>query len=311
MITENTVFILGAGASNPYHYPTGAELRDQLCGEFLLDLNYLLTGSTLFDSNNKPREVSRGEMLAKAFRESKIKSIDRFLAVNNELSDIGKIAITISILNAEKKSSFEDDLPDNWYYYLYNRLIDTFKTADAYKQFRNNRATFITFNYDRSLEHYFFCSLRNLFANAPEEDIIKELNDIPIYHVYGKIDDLPWQGGSNNYGSNYYWDYVKTIKDNIKIIFERDTVETDKIKFGIHNAQSIYFLGFGYDETNMKTIGLPESLNAGQRVYGTAFGATNKEINDVVVFLSRLKTIEDHHIKLCNCKCVQLFTDNL
>ena len=57
----------------------------------------------------------------------------------------------------------------------------------------------------------------------------------------------------------------------------------DKIKSAIYDAQSIYFVVFGYDETNMKTIGLPESLNAGQRVYGAAFCAANKEIKDVMV----------------------------
>lgn len=31
MITENTVFILGAGGSCPYGYPTGMRLKDLIC----------------------------------------------------------------------------------------------------------------------------------------------------------------------------------------------------------------------------------------------------------------------------------------
>ena len=32
MITEETLFILGAGASNPYGFPTGKELRSYISG---------------------------------------------------------------------------------------------------------------------------------------------------------------------------------------------------------------------------------------------------------------------------------------
>jgi len=40
MITQQTVFILGAGASAPYGYPTGAGLKDIICDEIseLFDL---------------------------------------------------------------------------------------------------------------------------------------------------------------------------------------------------------------------------------------------------------------------------------
>jgi hypothetical protein len=34
MITEETVFILGAGASMPYEYPTGAGLKKMICDRF-------------------------------------------------------------------------------------------------------------------------------------------------------------------------------------------------------------------------------------------------------------------------------------
>ena len=31
MLTYNTVFILGAGASKPFGFPTGAELKNNIC----------------------------------------------------------------------------------------------------------------------------------------------------------------------------------------------------------------------------------------------------------------------------------------
>ena len=42
MITENTVFILGARASCPYGFPSGAGLRDDICCNFRTKfLNFL------------------------------------------------------------------------------------------------------------------------------------------------------------------------------------------------------------------------------------------------------------------------------
>jgi len=46
MITEDTVFILGAGASFPYGYPTGQGLRIQLCKEFPIQFSRIVELST-------------------------------------------------------------------------------------------------------------------------------------------------------------------------------------------------------------------------------------------------------------------------
>lgn len=42
MISEDTVFVLGAGASAPYGYPIGSELRDDVCLNFMKDMKSLL-----------------------------------------------------------------------------------------------------------------------------------------------------------------------------------------------------------------------------------------------------------------------------
>ena len=61
---------------------------------------------------------------SQVFREARIRSIDRYLAINEEFSEIGKMAIVLRILEVEKKPKFNHDLEDNWYYYLYNRMVD-------------------------------------------------------------------------------------------------------------------------------------------------------------------------------------------
>ncbi|MCX5817334.1 MAG: hypothetical protein NTX75_14035 [Proteobacteria bacterium] len=311
MITNNTVFILGAGASSSYGYPTGAELRRRICSEYATKLNNLLTGNIIIDDNNPFTEVHESIKLATAFRESDIKSIDRFLAINPEFSDIGKMAIAMLILDAEKTDIFRDNLEDNWYFYLYNKMIDTFTTGEAYKWFGVNKITFITFNYDRSLEYYLFSRLKSLYYKISDSEIIEQINKIPIYHVYGQVDDLPWQGGNKQYGSTYKYNDIHSIKDRIKVIFERTDTEIEYIRAAIGQAELIYFLGFGYDKINMKAIGLPESINAGSKVFGTAFEITEKEKRDIITYLTSTGIIQRPDVKLRDCNCVELLKEYL
>lgn len=305
MIKENTVFILGAGASKPYGYPTGEQLRHDIYSSFPNKLNHLVTGGVVFSDNN-PDIVSDSLTFAQTFKNSGIKSIDRFVAINNELSDLGKMAITMCILEIEQKSSFRDGLEDNWYYYLYNRMIDGCTNSDSYELFGDNKVTFITFNYDRSLEHYLFEHLKNLFYKVSKEEIVKQLQRIPIYHVYGRVGDLPWQGGDKRYGFKYSYENVCNIKDRIKIIFDRTGPEIDSIKSAIESAKQVFFLGFGYDETNMKAIGLPGVVAHGPRILGTALQATAKEIGDVKKFLENQPTRVSHQISIVDCRCIDL-----
>jgi len=50
---QNTVFILGAGASKPYGYPTGQELREYICKEFQTDLQTLINDGYIKNHDSK------------------------------------------------------------------------------------------------------------------------------------------------------------------------------------------------------------------------------------------------------------------
>ena len=192
MITNKTVFILGAGASAPYYYPVGSVLRRQICDSFHSELHKCITGSPFCGVDESPVEVQKSLEFTNRFHECDIKSIDRFLAINPDFSEMGKIAIALFILNAEVYSSFDETRDDHWYFHLFNKMVDTFNDPDSYMRFGDNKVIFITFNYDRSLEYYLHKSLRNLFpGKIPEDEIVKQLKRIPIYHVYGQVDHLP------------------------------------------------------------------------------------------------------------------------
>lgn len=228
MITDKTVFILGAGASKPYGYPTGGDLRKKICKEFTQKGSYFKR-----DDIYRQSQLALAEPFIKQFSDAGTNtSIDLFLARLNpddkkKFTNIGKTAISFFILEAECASKFGEDMNDrteDWYAPLLNKMMQKLTTHDSYEKLGDNAITFITFNYDRSLEYYIYKCFTSNFPHAPEEYTKKIGGEIiKIHHVYGKIADLPWQktgGDSLHYGLNDFTKNIDSTIKNIKTIYE-------------------------------------------------------------------------------------------
>lgn len=294
MITTSTVFILGAGASKPYGYPTGRKLREYICNTMPSDVEtYLYRGKNSLKNNETDSTIKRAEKLAEIFSLSSTSSIDLFLSRNTSFEAIGKLAIIVSMFEAEAKSGFNEasKKPEqDWYFYLYNRMTGALTSPDDLDRYKRNKVTFITFNYDRSLEHYFnesfYHSFYDSFSNRPP--YITDIFPFEIIHVYGEFAPLTWQveRGGYKYGLNRAENDNKVLAegltDNIRVIYDRtDDDITDNAKKIISKAKRVFFLGFGFAEENLKVLGLPGNLSFGQEIYGTAFGMTDKEIGEL------------------------------
>lgn len=124
MITERAVFVLGAGASKPYGYPTGAELRNEICSNFVNQYHAnVLRGESSHTHREMRLRSVRG--FTETFFKSSTKSIDLFLSRNPDFAEFGKLAIIASILDAEAKSTFREEMPkpdQDWYSHLFNRM---------------------------------------------------------------------------------------------------------------------------------------------------------------------------------------------
>ena len=107
MIIEPTVFVLGAGASCPYGYPSGRELRKDICNHFNNDNKRYLRMHIGKDSLIQ-QELIEARIFTYKFDKSSTKSIDLFLARNPEFEVLGKKAIIFRILAAEKNSAFKE-----------------------------------------------------------------------------------------------------------------------------------------------------------------------------------------------------------
>ncbi len=319
MIEKRTVFVLGAGASCPYGYPSGAQLRKRICLDF--DGKYLI----YLDARNKagvggawdlyePHQVN--EFTSKFFKSSK-KSIDVYLAANPQSAGIGKYIIAFEIFDAEKSSNFREHAVEgqDWLSYLFNRLTEDVTAPDRLPDFSDGNVGFISFNYDRSLEHFLYESLRNSFTEVPEEKILLCLKDLRIIHVYGKTAPLEWEGG----------DYTKYVPKNIDetllrkaarriwTIYERqESLELKEAHELLQRAGRIFFLGFGYAPENMRVLKLPDLIPPGCEVYGTAFNRVNKEVEDILHKLHFVRKADPDNYKdryettIEPCDCLML-----
>lgn len=308
MITDNTVFILGAGASVPYGYPTGEGLRQDICQNFEKQIKSL--GNIPHHPESEVRDIlEKAHPFCDAFLKSSTPSIDLFLNRNRKFGEIGKIAIVTSILEAERNSCFRENMhhkSQDWYSYLFQKMTEDLIEPKSYEDFRNNKVTFITFNYDRSLEHFLYESLLNAFSLAPENEIISQLNWIKVFHVYGVIDKLPWQGEGTKYKDDYSLTSINKMKNNIKLIHERINLDgrdwkIRDIKRAMQYASRFYFLGFGYAEENLDILKMRSFLDGRQNIYGTAVGMTDKEISDKRSYLRinfKEKQINQHNPKI-------------
>ena len=308
MINEKTVFVLGAGASYPYGYPIGKELRRQICLNFENQLTAILENDQLLLA--KQNITSHAKKFTDKFYHSSNTSIDLFLARNQQYSDIGRIAIALNILRYEKHSKFREKLRNqsqDWYFYLFNRMTRELTAPDSHKDFKKNDVAFITFNYDRSLEYFMHDSFLNSFTKM-QKGINESIIPFPFLHVYGVIEQLHWQ--SNKYGSEYRdifesYKNLERLKNNIKLIHDVKKSIDSNIRPTLHNAKRIFFLGFGYHKENMEILNIPDILNLKQEIYGTALGFTDKEIKDIK------KQFPTKTVKIENIDCVELLREYL
>lgn len=262
MITKPTVFILGAGASLAFGYPLGKNLVEIIKKNF--DPSNPQNGIELFEGLG----FSKEEVFS--FREelslSATPSIDSFLEPRQEEERyLGKLAIAHSLIPFEK---VEPLFYDSWYSTFLNKLQPTFEDFDK------NKISFITFNYDRSLECFLMTALKNRFKKNDNE-VSEKLKKIPIIHLYGKLGLLPWEKrNSGDYAREYSPlmtpHFLRKSSKSLKIIYDKvpdDDPDFKQAKILLRQARKIYFLGFGFHKDNLERLKIKTLFN--QSVSGT------------------------------------------
>ncbi len=300
MIKTKTLFILGAGASYPFGYPTSIELRHKILYGGLSPDNIaraLNKGGGDFAAEEHYEQINK---FIKVFKGAGVYSIDSFLEQRQkqqpELVDIGKIFIARMLIPYEEDDRLRDT-KDNWYMYLFDRLKVSFD------ELGKNNISFITFNYDRSLEYFLFEAIQDLFRRGSKE-CTEMMKNFPIVHLYGQLDPLPWQdpiaGGKKYSSTNNLIERLRAAPENIKLISdERDIEESEKFQKAyklIQEAERIFFLGFSFDETNLKRLNL-DSIKQHKQIHATVYKVEPSKLKWIKEYFSQNYYTSNYHFE--------------
>lgn len=306
MIETPTVLILGAGASKPYGYPLGSELKDKI----IHSLNAMVENETgwVDELDINPFLVKQ---FTNKFNDSKRPSIDSFLAKQKEeFVEIGKIAIVDAISKCEKteiynpkslKSYTTMDETDDWYSYFVEILYEC--DIDDINKICDN-ISIISFNYDRSLEYFLQKPLQGTFKELEHiEDCAGIIQEIPIVHIFGRLDPLPWEvpwadqyEKGRYYGEKCTSDDLLKMSENIRLIHEtKDSGVIDKADYLIDKAHRVYFLGLDLYRNRINIelfdsipfMNLDSSIN--REIITTGYGLEEGEKNHIRNYFRELQ----------------------
>ena len=195
-------------------------------------------------------------------------TIDEFLTHNSRFDKIGKYAIAMSLIRCENPEPLMLGFKDkNWYKYLFTAMSN----ETDFDSFVKNNISFITFNYDRSLEQFLFTALRNLYV-VSESEVYSMMKKLRIVHVHGQLGYMPWQNKDfRPYHNILDTDNLKKAAEGIITINEADEgikgfVNARRL---ISEAQKVVFLGFGFHTVNIQRLNATRCLK-GKYTLGTA-----------------------------------------
>ena len=316
------VFVIGAGCSVPYGFPTGAMLMQKLkkfdygakfprepydiSDIFLVDLYQERFGCSSADckrlgidiewslpsTNDEAlyNQMMDGIVLpfSQSIRNSMMVSTDEFLKnrlgqKQNEQTDFGKRLIAYEILEAEQASRIGNI---DWIQHLLSRIDQQPNWKEILKQ-----TVFLTFNYDRVLEYCIFLYLTSdkQYADADAHAFIKEMQ---IHHVNGFIGSLEeiLFGAVEN---GKYQEIAKRMETDWEKRQNRDETEKAKYQEFLKGAQRVYFMGFSYIPDNLESIGIPRDAEIirNAKVYATAMGLSSQNRFRISTYLD-LKDFE-------------------
>lgn len=210
-------------------------------------------------------------------------SIDFFLSIHKEFNitlhskekiNIGKLSIVYIIDQCYKRNN----ITYNWYKYLLDQILRGCQGFDNNnnsnkENIKNNKLDIITFNYDTSLDNFLYNKLSNISyfnRNDKEEgnyakDFIKEFLEekkqqeqkeyeykYGIIHIYGKIEYSKKQEDGHK-SLIYQSQQIKVIDED-----RNNEGQYSNAIEKINNANKIYIIGYGFDETNNDLINLEE-----------------------------------------------------
>lgn len=263
-----TVFILGAGASSPYGFPLGSELKNQMIAT-------CSSGRAIRELTKAGFDQEELTNIVRALRGTYHPTIDIFLEKKASFRTLGAHLIAFTLLPHEEHNAL---FPQNdWYGFLYGLLDFESETPDT------SLISFVTLNYERSLEHFL---RKNIDFNCPDRlmDLANQkLSQIEIVHAHGSLGAYP----DVPYGQKPDAAVLQTAAERIRIVSDSldDSDDFRRARSLICEAASVICLGFGYEPRTMAML-FEDTDPADKRVYGTSFQLTDEREQNALEFFA-------------------------
>ena len=197
----------------------------------------------------------------------------------------------------------------------------------SWEDLPRNKIAFVTFNYDRSLEHYLATAFEHKYGKSREEALAMVVN-FPIVHVYGMLGPLdPKIEGHMPYGvgtrpeARYH--AVARAASGLQVIAEGrdDSPALQRARELINAADALCFLGFGFDSTNVARLG-GVAIRAGgplnavgdwspRRFAATAYGMTVAERHSATSAISNSSAFKMVLAAMHDLKCLATLRETL
>lgn len=325
---NNTVIIVGAGASKEFNLPTGDELKREISNllkprkGFYGVSDELLMGSIRFYSRNNPTPDIESKLLMSAYQIAEALplsiSIDNLIDArknDKEIEICGKLAIVRSILKSERNSTlfinpYNNEklefqyIESNWLNSLFKIITENCVFEELPK--RISKVKLIVFNYDRCIEHFLFHAFQKYYG-VSQSEAKKLFDSLEIYHPYGTVGTLPWMELDNqiHFGDEPNGSQVVSLMEGLRTFTEGIDPEEgsiNNIRKAFRSASTILFLGFAYLDLNMKL--LCPNLGVGDSqmkyCYGTSYGISDANTESIKSDLKKIITNRPNHINIRN-----------
>lgn len=293
MIKSPTLFILGAGSSNEAGLPLGSGLAKTLRSnlDFAKTVGGERRGSATLLRAIKEECKADGcdpsaalEACGRLNRVLSVtSSIDRALHIHEEdklMVRCGKLAIADAILKAEGDSTLAvprqpkeldlEELKGKFYGALFSILSTGVNKGAIRAIFENVRI--ISFNYDRTLEHYLFHALQAAYQ-IDGSDAADVMSRLLVAHPYGQLGNLPWQRSHVDlgFGADATPTALSKSADQLRTFTEGldDILLKGLIQNHTNFAKTVVILGFSFEPNNLSLL-TPNSGNI-HKVLGTAY----------------------------------------
>jgi hypothetical protein len=308
-ILENnkSLFVLGAGSSIGFSFPTGEALVADISDNFVKDLEKIelreLPANAPF--KNWIDLISAAKKFASNLKIVRPRSIDEYLSRKKpEFDDIGKIAIALFMIMREPGIANDynrlfHDSDDNWQKELFQNHLFNSHFEPSLNEI-SLKTEFISFNYEYSFESAFDFFINNNFKSN-DGDFKRILS---CKHVYGLVHNRLLHSVNTDRIS---LEYIIKAANNIDVMYSTRTAFASKIagyKEWISTFDKIYFLGFGFNQDNLRKLQFPEVLNKNVSIFGTA---KNKNDNQIINIQDIFDDFQNRP-QIYNCNCKELIT---